>query len=151
MLFTVTVIVVVEAHCPAFGVKVYVVVAAVLIAGLHEPLIPFVEVAGRVKAVPEQIAGTCVNAGVILLFTATVIVAVEAHCPAAGVKVYVVVAALFTAGLHEPLIPLLEVAGSENDPPEQIAGICVNVGVVLFTVTVMVAVEAHCPAAGVNV
>ena len=56
------------------------------------------------------------------------------------------------AGLHVPLMPLLEVAGSPNVPPEQMAGTCVKVGVVpLFTVTVMVAVAAHWPAVGVKV
>ena len=36
--------------------------------------------------------------------------------------------------------------------PEQIAATCVNVGVTIgLTVIVIVAVEAHCPAVGVNV
>jgi len=117
-----------------------------LIAGLQAPLIPLVEVAGSVKELPEQIPGTCVNEGVVLPFTVTVIVAVVAHCPAAGVKVYVVVAVLLTAGVHIPLMPLPEVTGSEIIPPEQIAGCCENAGTVaaveafmvielLFTVT----------------
>jgi len=58
-----------------------------LIAGLHEPLIPLLEVAGSEKDSPVQMAGTCVNAGAVAVFTVTVIVAVEAHCPAFGVKV----------------------------------------------------------------
>jgi hypothetical protein len=37
-------IVCVVAHCPAVGVKVYVVDAVLLIAGDHVPVIPFVEV-----------------------------------------------------------------------------------------------------------
>ena len=87
------------------------------------------------------------------MFTVTVMVAVVTHCPPAfGVKVYIVVTALLTAGLQVPLIALLEVAGNVNDPPEQMAGICVNRGVtVLFTVTVIVAVAAHCPVLGVKV
>lgn len=36
---------------------------------------------------------------------------------------------LLAAGLHVPEIPLLEVSGSVNDSPEQIAGSCVNAGV----------------------
>jgi len=36
-----------------------------------------------------------------------VIVAVEAHCPAVGVKVYRVVAALFNAGDQVPVIPFV--------------------------------------------
>lgn len=151
LLFTVTVMVVAEAHCPAFGVNVYVVVVVLLIAGLQVPLIPLPEVAGSVNDPPVQIAGTCVNAGTVELFTVTVMVVVEAHCPAFGVKVYVVVAALLIAGLHVPLIPLPEVDGSVNDPPEQMAGTCVNAGVTLFTVTVMVVVKAHCPVFGVKV
>ena len=40
----------------------------------------FVEVVGNAdKLAPEQIAATCVNVGVVLLFTAIVIVAVVAH------------------------------------------------------------------------
>ena len=49
--------------------------------------------------------------------TLTVIVAVLAHCPAVGVKVYVVVAVLFIAGDQAPLIPLFDVVGKENEPP----------------------------------
>ena len=38
----------------------------------------------------------------------TVLVCVKAHCPAEGVKVYVVVAVLFIAGAQVPEIPLVE-------------------------------------------
>jgi hypothetical protein len=63
-----------------------------------------------------------------------------------------VVAVLFIAGDHVPVIPLVEVVGSVNVPPTQIAAIGVNVGVVDgLTVTLNVTVVAHCPAAGVNV
>ena len=59
---------------------------------------------------------------------------------------------LFTAGDHVPVMLLFDVVGSVNVPPLQIAATCVNVGVVgWFTVTVIVAVVAHCPAVGVNV
>ena len=63
------------------------------------------------------------------------------------------VAVLFNAGDQVPVIPLLDVVGSgTNVPPEQIGATCVKVGVTLeFTVIVIVAVVAHCPAAGVNV
>ncbi len=119
-------------------------VAVLFIAGLHVPVIPLFDVAGNVNVPPWQIAATCVNDGVMLLLTVTVIVVVEAHWPAAGVKVYVVVALLFTAGLHVPVIPLLDVVGSVNEPPWQIAATCVNAGVMLLlTVTVIVVVEAH--------
>ena len=50
-------------------------------------------------------------------------------------------------------MPLLEVVGSaDNVAPEQIGATAVNVGVMFgLTVIVIVAVVAHCPAAGVNV
>lgn len=150
---TVTVIVVVPAHCPAFGVNVYVVVTVLLIAGLHVPMIPLEDVVGSENEPPEQIAGTCVKVGIAVpLFTVTVMLVAEAHCPVFGVNVYVVVAVLLIAGLHAPVIPLDDVVGSENASPEQIAGIWLNVGVVgVVTVTVIVVVVAHSPAFGVNV
>jgi hypothetical protein len=68
------------------------------------------------------------------------------------VKVYVVVAALFTAGDHVPVILLFEVVGSEIVPPLQIGATCVNVGVTgWLTVTLIVAVVAQVPAVGVKV
>jgi hypothetical protein len=55
-------------------------------------------------------------------FTVIVIEAVVAHCPAVGVNVYVVVAVLFTAGDHVPVITLFDVVGRAlKDAPEQIA------------------------------
>ncbi|MNT99492.1 hypothetical protein D3C72_2423530 [compost metagenome] len=63
------------------------------------------------------------------------------------------VAVLFSAGAHVPLIPLVDVVGKAfNVPPLQIGATCVNAGTRLgFTVMVMVAVDAHCPAVGVKV
>jgi hypothetical protein len=59
---------------------------------------------------------------------------------------------LSIAGDHEPVMLLFDVVASVNEPPEQIAGIGSNVGVVPgVTVTVSVAVVAHCPASGVKV
>jgi len=77
--------------------------------------------------------------------TVTVIVVVVAHVGDVvdvGVNVYVVVVVLFNAGDQLPAILLLDVVGNAfKVPPVQIAGICVNVGVVNgFTVT-EVAVE----------
>jgi hypothetical protein len=129
LLFTATVIVAVEAHCPAVGVNVYAVVAVLLIAGNHVPVMPLFEVVGKLIVLPAQIAATCVNAGVVLLFTAIVIVVVVAHCPIVGVNVYVVVAVLLISGDQVPVMPLFEVVGKLNVPPAQIAGTCVNVGV----------------------
>ena len=57
------------------------------------------------------------------------------------------------AGVHVPVMPLLEVVGNgAKVAPEQIGATVVKVGVVLlFTVMVKVAVVAHCPAVGVKV
>jgi hypothetical protein len=57
-------------------------------AGDHVPVMPFVEVVGNEAGVaPTQYGPACVNVGVTLAFTTTVIVAVVAHCPAVGVNV----------------------------------------------------------------
>jgi hypothetical protein len=70
------------------------------------------------------------------LFTEIVIVVLVAHCPAVGVNVYKVVAALFRAGDQEPLIPLLEVVGNAAKlPPAQIGATGVKVGVMLELTT----------------
>ena len=63
------------------------------------------------------------------------------------------VAVLLTAGDHVPVIPLLEVVGRTGAvDPLHIAAGDVNVGTACgITVTVSVAVVAHCPVAGVNV
>ncbi len=60
---------------------------------------------------------------------------------------------LFNAGVQVPVIPLLELVGKAvNVAPAQIGATAVNVGVTIgFTVMVIVAVVAHCPAFGVNV
>jgi hypothetical protein len=62
---------------------------------------------------------------------------------------------LTVAGLHVPVILLVDVVGNVGTvPPEQIANAVpkLNVGVMFgFTVTVNVAGTAHCPAVGVNV
>jgi hypothetical protein len=81
---------------------------------------------------------------------------VVAHCPAVGVNVYVPLAVLLTTdGLHVPVILLLDVVGKVGTvAPEQIVDVVpkLNDGVMFgFTVTVKVAVVAHCPAVGVNV
>ncbi|MNE93567.1 hypothetical protein D3C80_1914330 [compost metagenome] len=60
---------------------------------------------------------------------------------------------LFSAGVHVPLTPLVDVAGKGlKDVPAHTGPIAVNVGATIgFTVMVMVVVVAHCPAVGVNV
>jgi hypothetical protein len=80
--------VVVVAHCPPLGVKVYVVVAVLFSAGLQVPVMPLFEVVGKAdKLAPEQISATASKVGVVGLFTVMVSVVVVAHCPAVGVKV----------------------------------------------------------------
>ena len=103
-----------------------------LSAGDHVPFILFVEVVGNAaKGSPEQIAGTAAKVGRIIGLTVIVIVVLDAHWPAAGVKVYVVVAVLFIAGDQVPFILFKEVVGkAANGSPEQIAATAVNVGTV---------------------
>ena len=63
------------------------------------------------------------------------------------------VAVLFKAGAHVPVMPLVEVVGNgASTAPEHIDVTGVNVGVTFgVTVIVKVVVVAHCPAVGVNV
>jgi hypothetical protein len=60
----ITVLVTGTAHCPADGVNVYVVVAVLFIAGDHVPVIPFVEVVGKVNKAPAQNGPTAAKFGV---------------------------------------------------------------------------------------
>src|SRR6478735_1082402 len=115
---------------------------------------PLLEVVGNgAKVAPEHIGATALNVGVTFGLTVIVIVAVVAHCPAVGVKVYVVVVVLSKAGAQVPVMPLVEVVGSGvKVAPAQIGATAVNVGVTFgLTVIVIVAVVAHCPAPGVKV
>jgi hypothetical protein len=130
-------------------------VAVESIPGFHVPFTPLSDVVGNMTCGNisfKQNGPALGNVGVTGWFTVTLIVAVVAHCPAVGVNVYVVVAALFTAGDHVPVILLFEVVGSEIVPPLQIGATCVNVGVTgWLTVTLIVAVVAQVPAVGVKV
>ncbi len=102
----------------------YVVVPKLLTAGDHVPVMELFDVVGNATNVaPEQIGLTCVKVGVVFGVTVIVIVTVVVvtHCPAVGVKVYVVVPKLLTAGDHVPVIPLFEVVGNAAKvAPEQI-------------------------------
>ena len=62
-------------------------------------------------------------------------------------------AVLSKAGAHVPVIPLLEVVGSDvSVAPEHIGTTALKVGVMFgLTVIVNVVVVVHCPAVGVNV
>ena len=63
-------------------------VAVLLSAGAHVPVIPLLEVVGNAERVPpEQIGATALKVGVIFGLTVMVKVVVIAHCPAVGVKV----------------------------------------------------------------
>jgi hypothetical protein len=78
--FTVMVRVVVVAHCPADGVKVYAVVAVLFNAGAQVPVMLLFDVVGKAANVaPEQIAGTAVKVGVTFGLTVMVKVVVVAH------------------------------------------------------------------------
>ncbi|MNY17502.1 hypothetical protein D3C86_1508240 [compost metagenome] len=54
---------------------------------------------------------------------------------------------MFILGLHVPVIPLLEVAGSVKDPPEQIGATCVKAGTTgaetFITTALLVAVNGE--------
>jgi hypothetical protein len=66
--------------------------------------------------------------------------------------VYVVVDELLIAGDHVPDIPSFERSGSVNNVPAQTGETCAKVGVVgRPTITVIVAVVAHCPRVGIKV
>lgn len=96
------------------------------------------------------------NVGVICGSTVILIDVVVAHCPADGVNVYdavPAVAVLMVAGLHVPVMPLVDVAGNDGAVEFWHSGpIAANVGVICgLMVTLNVAVVAHCPAPGVNV
>ena len=63
-------------------------VAVLLIAGDHVPVILLLEVVGNAaKASPLQIGATAVKVGVTFGLTVMVMVVVVAHCPEVGVKV----------------------------------------------------------------
>jgi hypothetical protein len=62
------------------------------VAGLQLPVIPLLEVVTNAGTVPPAQIDKLVpklNVGVTMGFTVTVKLAVVAHCPAVGVKVYV--------------------------------------------------------------
>jgi hypothetical protein len=134
-------------------VKVYVVVIVLSNAGDQVPVIPSIDVVGNAdRLAPEQIGATAVNVGVIFGLTVIVNVAVVAHWPAVGVKVYVVVAVLSNAGDQVPVMPLFDVVGNADKlAPEQIGDTAVNVGVTFGLTVIVNVVVAQLPAVGVKV
>jgi len=122
----------------------------VLIAeGLHVPVMPFVDVVGKVAGVaPTQYGPSAVNAGVVFVLTTTFMVVTLAHCPAVGVKVYVVVpalAVLIAEGDHVPVMLFVDVVAKvAGVAPTQYGPSAVNAGVVFaLTTTFIVVVVAH--------
>ena len=102
-----------------------------LIAGAQVPEIPLVELVGNALIVfPIQNGPTCVKDGRIGRLIEILIICVVPHCPAVGVKVYVVVAVLLTGGFQLPAIPLVEVVAKFIVPPAQIGATGLNVGTV---------------------
>lgn len=91
IVFTSRVKLVPTAHCPADGVNVYVPLDILsTTAGLHVPLIPFVDVLGNGgTAAPVQIDWKVpkLKVGVTIGFTVTVNVNGSTHCPGAGVNI----------------------------------------------------------------
>jgi hypothetical protein len=81
------------------------------------------------------------------------VVVFNAQTPVVGVNVYVVVAVLFNAGDHTPVIPSFDgVCNGVIVAPEQYELTVVNVGVTFGVITiVMLCVNAQTPALGVNV
>jgi hypothetical protein len=125
------------------------------IAGLQVPVIPLVEVVGRMGGIlPAHNGPMVLKVGIAFGFTVTVKVVVAIHVPLLAVNVYVPVDVLLTVvGLQVPVIPLVEVVGKTGAAaPLHIAAIAAKVGVVVgMTVTDNVAVVAHNPTVGVNV
>ena len=67
-------------------------------------------------------------------FTVIISCTGEAHCPAVGVNVYVVVVVLSNAGDHVPEYPFKEVVGNAfKGKPVHIGAMAENVGVLEFT------------------
>jgi hypothetical protein len=79
----------VVAHCPPFGVNVYIPEIVLLTtAGDQVPITPLVDVVGKVGAVvPLQSGAIVANVGTSVSVTVTDNVVVVAHWPAVGVKV----------------------------------------------------------------
>jgi len=74
-----------------------------LISGDQLPVTPLLDVVGSAgMLLPLQYALTALNVGMTFELMVMVRVMLEAHCPALGVNVYVVVAWLLIAGDHVP-------------------------------------------------
>ena len=89
-------------------------------AGDHVPVIEFPDVFGNVGTTPpEQILNEVpkLNVGVVCGVIVTVKVVVVAHCPASGIKVYIVCPSnelSIVDGFHEPEIELFDKVGNNT-------------------------------------
>ena len=83
------------------------------IEGFQVPVIPFVEVVGKLGAVVfAQNGAIALNVGNTFGFTTISKLIVVAQTPVVGVKVYIPEVVLSTVdGFHVPLMPLFEVVG----------------------------------------
>lgn len=85
------------------------------------PLTPLSDMLGSVgTGSPAQMVNAVpiLNWGIVLGFTVTENVAVAAHWPAVGVKVYTAEVWLLTDdGLHVPVMPLSDAEGKAGNPP----------------------------------
>ena len=89
-----------------------------IVAGLHVPVNPFVDLGGKVGGVLNWHSGAIwAKSGLNFEFTVISFVLTQAHCPAFGLKLYIDVpgvAVLIDAGFHVPVIPFVDDNGSEG-------------------------------------
>ena len=131
--------------------------AVLMAAGLQVPAIPSEDAAGNAGAVAFWQSGPMrAKVGVMLDATTMFILAVEAHCPKSGVKLYTevpMIAVLMVKGFHVPVIPFADAAGKGGATEFwQRVPIGLKTGVMLLvTVMSIVTGTAHWPAYGVKV
>ena len=112
-----------------------------IVAGIHVPFIPLLDVVGKGPiASPKHIGSIGVNVGVTVGIISTVRVVPEAHCPASGVKVYVVVILGSKAGLQVPVKPSFDAVGSTIFVPSHTGVIELNVDVVSGIIPIVIVV-----------
>ena len=77
------------AHCPTLGVKIYTAfVVLLMVAGFHVPTIPFGDVFDNIGATPpKHIGGIGAKFGKVGAITVTVKTWLVGHAPEVGVKV----------------------------------------------------------------
>ena len=98
------------------------------------------DVVGMVKLVPIHTSAIGVKSGVVSGVIPIVISTVAAHCPALGVKVYVVVVLGSKAGLQVPVKPSFDAVGSTIFVPSHTGVIELNVDVVSEIIPIVIVV-----------